>query len=76
VLPSAFEMVQRRRSILDAWLAEHAEGIACVIGTNGIEDGTFEATPRVRLLTPGLSKGLEFEFIVPVDPAGPRQSRD
>jgi len=69
VLPCAFEMVERRRSILDAWLAEHAEGIACVIGSNGIEDGTFEATPRVRLLTPELSKGLEFDLVVPVDPA-------
>ena len=32
-------------SVLDAWLAEHADGTACVIGTGDIEAGAFEATP-------------------------------
>jgi hypothetical protein len=50
-------------SILDTWLAEHDEGIACVIG-----DPSFEATSRVRSLTPELSKGLEFDLVVLVDP--------
>ncbi|MPY48061.1 RNA polymerase recycling motor ATPase HelR [Streptomyces acidicola] len=50
-------------SILDAWLAEHADGIACVIG-----DPTFRTTSRVRSLTPELSKGLEFDLVVLVDP--------
>ncbi|MGW1991691.1 RNA polymerase recycling motor ATPase HelR [Embleya sp. NPDC001921] len=50
-------------SILDTWLAEHAEGIACVIG-----DPTFRATSRVRSLTPELSKGLEFDLVVLIDP--------
>ncbi|KUJ67405.1 AAA family ATPase [Streptomyces albus subsp. albus] len=50
-------------SILDTWLAAHAEGIACVIG-----DPAFQATPRVRSLTPELSKGLEFDLVVLVDP--------
>lgn len=50
-------------SVLDAWLAAHADGIACVIG-----DPTFRATPRVRSLTPELSKGLEFDLVVLVDP--------
>jgi DNA helicase IV len=49
--------------ILDAWLAAHADGIACVIG-----DPTFPATSRVRSLTPELSKGLEFDLVVLVDP--------
>jgi superfamily I DNA/RNA helicase len=49
--------------ILDTWLAEHAEGIACVIG-----DPRFRATPRVRSLTPELAKGLEFDLVVLVDP--------
>ncbi len=52
-------------SILDAWLAEHPDGIACVIG-----EPTFEATGRVRSLTPELAKGLEFDLVVLVDPAG------
>ncbi|MGH3713223.1 MAG: RNA polymerase recycling motor ATPase HelR [Micromonosporaceae bacterium] len=50
-------------SILDTWLAAHAEGIACVIG-----DPMFRTTPRVRSLTPELSKGLEFDLVVLVDP--------
>ncbi|MEV0573456.1 RNA polymerase recycling motor ATPase HelR [Streptomyces sp. NPDC050392] len=51
--------------VLGTWLAAHADGIACVIG-----DPTFRATPRVRSLTPELSKGLEFDLVVLVDPAG------
>ena len=52
-------------SILDTWLAEHAEGegIACVIG-----DPTFRGTSRIRSLTPELSKGLEFDLVVLIDP--------
>ena len=49
--------------ILDTWAAEHAEGIACVIG-----DPTFAGTSRVRALTPELAKGLEFDLVVLVDP--------
>ncbi|WP_329335788.1 AAA family ATPase [Streptomyces sp. NBC_01352] len=51
-------------AILDTWLAAHAEGIACVIGDPG-----FRApSSRVRSLTPELSKGLEFDLVVLVDP--------
>jgi superfamily I DNA/RNA helicase len=50
-------------SILDAWLASHADGIACVIG-----DPAFRATSRVRSLTPELAKGLEFDLVVLIDP--------
>ncbi|GAA2584816.1 RNA polymerase recycling motor ATPase HelR [Dactylosporangium fulvum] len=50
-------------SILDTWLAAHADGIACVIG-----DPTFRATARVRSLAPELSKGLEFDLVVLIDP--------
>jgi hypothetical protein len=51
--------------IVDAWLAEHAqgEGIACVIG-----DPAFAERPRVRSLSPELAKGLEFDLVVFVDP--------
>jgi hypothetical protein len=55
-------------SILHTWLAAHADGIACVIGTDDIEDGTFQATSRIRSLTPELSKGLEFDLVVLIDP--------
>jgi hypothetical protein len=49
--------------VLGTWLAAHADGIACVIG-----DPTFPATSRVRSLTPELSKGLEFDLVILVDP--------
>jgi hypothetical protein len=51
-------------SVLGTWLAAHEEGIACVIG-----DPAFRpASSRVRSLTPELSKGLEFDLVVLVDP--------
>ena len=49
--------------VLDAWLADHADGIACVIG-----DPTFPPGPRVSSLAPELAKGLEFDLVVLVDP--------
>jgi hypothetical protein len=51
-------------SILSTWLAAQADGIAAVIG-----DPAFRATSRVRSLTPELSKGLEFDLVVLIDPA-------
>jgi hypothetical protein len=50
-------------SILDSWLAAHADGIACIIG-----DPAFPATSRVRSLTPELSKGLEFDLVILINP--------
>ena len=50
-------------SVLDTWLAAHANGIACVIG-----DPTFRPRPRVQSLTAEHSKGLEFDLVVLVDP--------
>ena len=49
--------------LLDGWLARHAEGIACVIGADGV-------TPRERVsvLTPVTAKGLEFDLVVLVRP--------
>jgi DNA helicase IV len=49
--------------VLDGWLAEHADGIAAVIG-----DPTFRATSRAGSLTPELSKGLEFDLVILIDP--------
>nr|WP_267880759.1 MULTISPECIES: RNA polymerase recycling motor ATPase HelR [Streptomyces] len=50
-------------AVLGTWLAAHDEGIACVIG-----DPSFRATSRVRSLPPELSKGLEFDLVVLIDP--------
>ncbi len=62
-VPVLHGSVSELDSILDTWLAGHADGVACVIG-----DPMFPATPRVRSLTPELSKGLEFDLVVLVDP--------
>ncbi|MFI1963230.1 RNA polymerase recycling motor ATPase HelR [Streptomyces pathocidini] len=51
-------------SILDTWLAANAEGVACVIG----DPAYRPPTPRVRSLPPELSKGLEFDLVVLIDP--------
>jgi superfamily I DNA/RNA helicase len=55
-------------SILDTWLAAHADGIACVIGDPPFQSGRVRATSRVRSLTPELAKGLEFDLVVLIDP--------
>ena len=52
-------------TVLDSWLAEHAEGVACVIGA---PPAAVRERPRVRSLTPVLAKGLEFDLVVLVDP--------
>jgi DNA helicase IV len=62
-VPVVHGSVGELESILGTWLLAHAEGIACVIG-----DPTFRATSRIRSLTPELSKGLEFDLVVLVDP--------
>ncbi len=54
--------------ILDTWLAAHADGIGCVISAGPLDEEPIRATPRVRSLTPELSKGLEFDLVVLVDP--------
>ena len=61
---SASELV----AILENWQAASADGIASVIATDDIEIDGFEATPRVRRLTPELSKGLEFDLVVLIEP--------
>ncbi|GHA98298.1 RNA polymerase recycling motor ATPase HelR [Streptomyces chryseus] len=62
-IPVVHGSVADLESVLGTWLAAHDDGIACVIG-----DPTFRATGRVRSLTPELSKGLEFDLVVLVDP--------
>jgi hypothetical protein len=61
--PVTYGPVTDLTPLLDTWLADHPEGIACVIGAPD-----FEPTPRVRSLTPALSKGLEFDLVILVDP--------
>jgi DNA helicase IV len=67
-VPVVHGSVSELDSILDSWLAEHADGTACVIAVGEIEGGTLAASSRVRSLTPELSKGLEFDLVVLIDP--------
>jgi DNA helicase IV len=62
-VPVVHRPVADLAAVLDDWLARHGEGTACVIG-----DPAFRPTSRVRSLTPELSKGLEFDLVVLVDP--------
>ncbi|MFC4070912.1 RNA polymerase recycling motor ATPase HelR [Actinoplanes subglobosus] len=64
-------------AILDSWLAEHAEGTACVIGRAighvighrpDREAEPAQGRARVRELTPELAKGLEFDLVVLIEP--------
>ena len=52
-------------AVVGRWLAAHAEGTACVVGAPAPG-----ASPRVRSLPPELTKGLEFDLVVLVDPEG------
>ncbi len=58
-------------AVLGTWLAEHADGTACVVragsDTRPVEEWST-AGPRVSTLTPELAKGLEFDLVVLVDP--------
>ncbi|HEY1133483.1 MAG TPA: RNA polymerase recycling motor ATPase HelR [Nocardioides sp.] len=59
--------------VLTTWLAEHADGTACVIGRAGAVPplpDPVAATGRVRVLDPVLAKGLEFDLVVLLHPAG------
>ncbi|WP_046734736.1 RNA polymerase recycling motor ATPase HelR [Streptomyces humi] len=63
-LPVVHGSASELDAVVDRWLAAHAGGTACVIGAPG-----FPATDRVGSLPPALSKGLEFDLVVLVDPA-------
>ncbi|WP_433124768.1 RNA polymerase recycling motor ATPase HelR [Micromonospora sp. CA-240977] len=63
-LPVVHGSVAELDAILDAWLTEHTDGTACVIG-----DPAFPPTSRVRSLSPERAKGLEFDLVVLIDPA-------
>ncbi|ROV68516.1 RNA polymerase recycling motor ATPase HelR [Streptomyces globisporus] len=62
-IPVAHGCVDDLDTVVADWLAAHEDGTACVIGAPD-----FRATARVRSLTPELSKGLEFDLVVLVDP--------
>jgi len=67
-LPVVHGSTSQLDATLSTWLAEHDEGVACVIAVDEVESAVLGSTDRVRLLAPVLSKGLEFDLVVLVDP--------
>ncbi|GAB3426638.1 HelD family protein [Flindersiella endophytica] len=67
-VPVVHGSVAELDAILDSWLASHADGIACVVSASGAYGADHEETSQVRSLTPVLSKGLEFDLVVLIDP--------
>jgi DNA helicase IV len=65
-VPVAHRPASELASIVDDWLAGHPDGLACVIG-----EPAFRARPRVRSLSPELSKGLEFDLVLLADDRTP-----
>ncbi len=65
------ESIDELDSILDGWLAEPVEGVACVIGA----PAAYRPPAGVRSLSPALSKGLEFDLVV-LFPAPPATGSD
>ena len=62
-IPVGYGSVSDLHQVLDNWVAAHAEGTGCVIG-----DPRLPASSRIQSLTPELSKGLEFDLVVLVNP--------
>jgi DNA helicase IV len=52
-------------TVVDSWLAGHADGTVCIITVGDVPPPVHD---RVRVLTPELAKGLEFDLVVLVDP--------
>jgi DNA helicase IV len=68
-IPVEYGSVEQLDSVIDTWLAANSDGIVCIIGADEIGTSAFRSPARVRSLTPELSKGLEFDLVVLVDPA-------
>ena len=66
-LPVRHGAAAELQTVVDEWLAAHPEGVACVIGQPSYAGSPVDPA-RVRSLSPELSKGLEFDLVVLVDP--------
>ncbi len=66
-IPVVHGTTQELSSILETWLAKNPEGTACVISRRNAM-ATKATLDRVSWLTPELSKGLEFDLVVLLDP--------
>ncbi|WP_327302440.1 RNA polymerase recycling motor ATPase HelR [Streptomyces sp. NBC_01298] len=70
-IPVTHGRVAELPAVLDGWLGSQSDGVACVIAGD-VGAVTLPAATsrdaRVRVLTPTLSKGLEFDLVVLIDP--------
>jgi superfamily I DNA/RNA helicase len=66
-LPVRRGLARELDEIVGEWLATHDEGIGAVISANpgGL---SLDFDRRIRILSPELSKGLEFDLVVLIDP--------
>lgn len=55
-------------TVATEWLASYDDGTACVISALDLPEEAVPDSPRVRVLTPELTKGLEFDLVVLVQP--------
>lgn len=62
-LPVRRGAVTELEGILDEWESEHPDGVGCVIG-----GASYGQRARIRSLSPAMTKGLEFDLVVLVDP--------
>ncbi len=67
-VPVEYGHVAALAPVVETWLAEHPEGIGCVIGVDQLSTPTVPVSERIQLLTPELAKGLEFDLVVLLDP--------
>lgn len=68
-IPVVHGKAQELNSILEVWLAKNPEGTACVVSQPDAV-ATKPTLDRVSWLTPESCKGLEFDLVVVIDPAG------
>ena len=67
-VPVEYGRIDDLSVVIADWLAEHSEGVACVISAPGAALPDIPASDRVRPLGPADAKGLEFDLVVLVDP--------
>jgi DNA helicase IV len=67
-MPVVHGSVAELETVVERWVADHPEGTACVIGVGRLEADALRQSSRVRVLTPELAKGLEFDLVVLIDP--------
>lgn len=66
-IPAVHGATPQLNAILDAWIAANGEGTACVV-SQPVEKPANPDRDRVSWLTPELSKGLEFDLVILIDP--------